>query len=107
MVLVTTKLSAQSDLNFNKLHAESEDKWVVFQKNEDKTYMFGFIYIDGEDGLTFKHEGRFEISSTGKFIPTKHNNTIIKVRLEPSDDLVAFIPKNKFKELKIDSSPND
>jgi len=106
IALITTKLSAQLDLNFDKRFVESEDKWVAFQKNEDHSYPFGFIYIDQEAGLTLNYEGTFNISSTGEFIPTKLDSTHMKVRLQPNNILVAFIPENKFSELKIDSIPD-
>lgn len=105
-VLATTKLNAQSNLTFNKRFVECEDKWVAFNKNKDNSYPYGFIYIDPEAGLTLNYQGTFKISSNGKFIPTKLdsvNNMII--RLKPNNILVAFIPKNKFTELKIDSIP--
>lgn len=105
IVFVTTKLSAQTELNFDKRFVESEDKWVAFQKNEDDAYPFGFIYIDSEAGLTLNYEGTFTISKTGEFISKKLDSTNMKVRLEPNNVLVAFIPENKFKELKIDSIP--
>lgn len=105
-VLATTKLNAQSNLTFNKRFVECEDKWVAFNKNKDNSFPYGFIYIDPEAGLTLNYQGTFKISSNGKFIPTKFdsvNNMII--RLKPNNILVAFIPKNKFTELKIDSIP--
>ncbi|MFV0531157.1 MAG: tetratricopeptide repeat protein [Flavobacteriales bacterium] len=106
IVLITTKLNAQSDLKFDKRFVESEDKWVVFQKSEDNLYPYGFIYIDSEAGLTLNYEGTFKISPIGEFIPTKLDSTNMKIRLEPNNVLVAFIPKNKFAELKINSIPD-
>ncbi len=106
IVLVTTKLNAQTELTFDKRFVQSEDKWVAFQKNEEGAYPFGFIYIDPEAGLTLNYEGTFEISQTGEFIPTKFDSTNVKVRLEANNVLVAFIPENKLKELKVDSTPD-
>lgn len=106
LALVTFKLNAQTDLNFNKRFIESEDKWVAFQKDEENSYLYGFIYIDSEAGLTLNYEGTFKISSNGEFIPTKLDNTNMKARLQPSNVLVAFIPENKFTELKIDPIPD-
>lgn len=105
-VLATTKLNAQSNLTFNKRFVECEDKWVAFNKNKDNSYPYGFIYIDPEAGLTLNYQGTFKISSNGKFIPTKLDSiNNMKIRLKPNNILVAFIPKNKFTELKIDSIP--
>lgn len=106
IVLPTTALHAQTELNFDKRFVESEDKWVAFQKNEAGSYPFGFIYIDSQAGLTLNYEGTFKISETGEFIPSKIDNTSMKARLEPNNVLVAFIPEQKFNELKIDSIPD-
>lgn len=105
LFLVATKLSAQANLNFDKRFVESEDKWVAFQKNEDDSYGYGFIYIDEDAGLTLNYEGTFTINQNGEFTPTKIDRSI-KARLEPNDVLVAFIPEDKFKELKIDAVPD-
>ncbi|MCB0432056.1 MAG: hypothetical protein KDD18_03120, partial [Mangrovimonas sp.] len=85
---------------------ESEDKWVAFQQDENDSHPYGFIYIDSDAGLTLNYQGTFKITATGEFIPTKLDSTSIKVRLKPNNVLVAFIPENKFSELKIDSIPN-
>lgn len=106
MTLITINLNAQSILNFDKRFVESEDKWVAFQKNKDNVYVFGFIYIDPEAGLTFNYEGDFEISSDGKFIPIEQDSAFsVKIRLQPNNVLVAFIPEDKFSELKIEPIP--
>ncbi|MEC5395307.1 tetratricopeptide repeat protein [Bergeyella sp. RCAD1439] len=84
---------------------ESEDKWGAFQKNEDDSFHFGFVYIESDAGLTLNYEGTFKILPTGEFIPTKLNSTNMKVRLQPNSVLVAFIPENKFNELKIEATP--
>jgi len=106
LFLVATKLNAQSNLNFNKRFVESEDKWVALQKNEDDSYGYGFIYIDEDAGLTLNYEGTFKISNNGDFTPTKLDNTNMKVRLEANDVLVAFIPEDKFNDLKIVAVPD-
>ncbi len=108
LILLTyaaTSVKAQTALEFNKRFVESEDRWVAFQMNQDSTYTFGFIYIDSQAGLTLNYEGRFSISQAGTFIPQSKDTTSIKVRLEPNDVLVAFIPENKFEELRINAVP--
>jgi len=106
IILITINLNAQSKLNFEKRFVESEDKWVAFQKNKDNAYAFGFIYIDSEAGLTLNFEGTFEISSDGKFIRMEQDSLFnMKMRLQPNNVLVAFIPESKFSELKIDTIP--
>lgn len=106
LTLIGTNLYAQTDLNFDKRFVECEDRWVAYQMDEDSTYMYGFIYIDSEAGLTLNYEGNFKISSTGQYLPKKIDSTSIKIRLEPNNVLVAFIPENKYPELKIEAIPD-
>ncbi len=106
MLLFATKLNAQTTLRFDKRFVQSEDKWVAFQPDKDSAYNYGFIYIDSEAGLTLNVEGTFTITVTGEFVPKKIDNTNLKVRLEPNNVLVAFIPEHKFKELKITAIPD-
>ncbi len=106
VLLFVTRLNAQTTLNFDKLFIQSEDKWVAFQPDKDSAYAFGFIYIDAQAGLTLNYEGTFKILPTGAFVPKKLDSTSMKVRLEPNNVLVAFIPDNKFKELNIAPIPD-
>ncbi len=99
--LISFNASAQSDLDFSKRFVESEDRWVAFQKEKDSSYAFGFIYIDAQAGLTLNYEGKFTISTNGEYIPTRLETASMKVRLSPNAVKVAFIPANKFKQLKI------
>ena len=105
VILFGIRLNAQTILNFDKRFVQSEDKWVAFEPEEDSSYAYGFIYIDEEAGLTLNYEGTFKISSTGEFVPKKLDSTNIKIRLEPNNVLVAFIPESKFKELNISAVP--
>lgn len=104
--LFAAKLSAQTTLNFDKRFIESEDKWVAFKANKDSAYVYGFIYIDPQAGLTFNYEGTFKTLSSGKLVTKKLDSTSMKVRLEPNNVLVAFIPESKFKELEISPVPD-
>lgn len=104
-ILIATSLNAQSVLNFDKRFVQSEDKWVAFKPDKDSIYAYGFIYIDAQAGLTLNYEGTFKILSNGEFVPTKLDSTNMKVRLQPNNVLVAFIPENKFEELKIPAIP--
>ncbi len=103
--LYATELKSQSTLNFDKRFVQSEDKWVAFKPDKDSLYTYGFIYIDAQAGLTFNFEGTFKILPTGEFIPKKLDSTNMKVRLQPNNVLVAFIPDIKFQELKITAIP--
>lgn len=103
---IVVKANAQYGLQFNKRFVESEDKWVAFSMSEDGSYPYGFIYIDAQAGLTFNYEGKFKISNDGKFVPGKRDSlSNIKIRLEPNNVKVAFIPESKFEELKISATP--
>lgn len=106
LTLFTSALHAQNPLKFDKRFVESEDKWVVFDKGKDSTYEYGFIYIDAQAGLTLNYEGTFTISEAGAFIPKKIDSFGMKVRLRPNNVRVAFLPENKFAELRIEAVPD-
>lgn len=105
LCLVVTNIKAQTILKFDKRYVESEDKWVAFPMDKDSAYAYGFIYIDASAGLTLNYEGTFKITQTGSFVPKKLDSTSMKVRLKPNNVHVAFIPDEKFNELKIDAIP--
>jgi hypothetical protein len=105
IALASMRIKAQTPLDFDKRFVECEDKWVAFQKDKDSLYAFGFIYIDGQAGLTLKNEGTFTISTTGQFVPKRLDSTNVKYRLQPNNILVAFIPEGKYGELKITAIP--
>ncbi len=108
-IFLSYSLNAQDLLKFNKRNVQCEDKWVAYQMDKDSTYTFGFIYIDSQAGLTLNYEGKFKISN-GKFnrIESKTDDEIgfMKVRLQPNEIAIAEIPEAKFKELKIEKTPN-
>jgi tetratricopeptide (TPR) repeat protein len=101
-----TSLHAQDVLKFDKRFVESEDRWVAFQKGKDSTYVYGFIYIDAQAGLTLNYEGNFRIADDGVFLPKKLDSVNFKMRLEPNNVRVAWIPETKCKELQIDATPD-
>ncbi len=105
VTLLATGLNAQTTLDFNKRFVQSEDKWVAFKPDKDGAYIYGFIYIDAQAGLTLNYEGTFKILSSGEFLPKKPDSTNVKIRLQPNNVLVAFIPDEKFQELKISAIP--
>ena len=108
LLLFSLQTQAQTILKFDKANAECEDKWVTYQKNEkDSTYVFGFIYIDSQAGLTFHYDGNFKIESDGKFNPLRSDaSNSMKVRLEPRNGIIAIIPEEKFAELGIKAEPD-
>ncbi|MDB5200973.1 MAG: hypothetical protein JWQ27_382 [Ferruginibacter sp.] len=105
LVLAVSKSTAQADLQFDKRFVESEDRWIAFQMNKDSSYPFGFIYIDAQAGLTFNYEGVFNITESGAFVPKKMDSANVKIRLQPNNVRVAFIPNDKFNELNIRAVP--
>jgi tetratricopeptide (TPR) repeat protein len=105
LTFFVTTLQSQTVLKFDKLFVESENKWITFPKGKDSTYIYGFIYIDTQAGLTLNYEGKFKISENGTFVPKKIDSANIKIRLQPSAVLVAFIPEVKFQELQIPLIP--
>ena len=102
-----SSLQAQNVLKFDKRNVQCEDKWVAYQMDKDSTYIFGFIYIDAQAGLTFNYEGRIKINNYGEFnrIDKIENTTNIKSRLQPNRVAIAEIPESKFSELKIEKTP--
>jgi tetratricopeptide (TPR) repeat protein len=105
LTFFSTTLQAQNILKFDSRFVQSEDKWVAFQMDKDSSYAYGFIYIDAQAGLTLNYEGNFKISQAGNFIPKKLDSTNMKVRLQPNNVRVAFIPESKFEELQITAVP--
>lgn len=100
-------ISAQNTIHFDKKNVQSEDKWVAFSADSTGAYPYGFIYIDAQAGLTFDYEGTFKIDPTGKLIPKRREiDGQMKVRLQPNNNLIAFIPESKFEELHIDKVPD-
>lgn len=85
---------------------ESENKWVAIRTDKDTVMNFGFIYMDGSAGLTLNYEGSFTISKDGKFIRKPFVNALVKLRLQPNNVKVAFIPSTKFSELGITEYPD-
>jgi len=80
LLLVTLSINAQTTLKFDKRYVQCEDKWIAKQMNQDSTYVFGFIYIDSQAGLTLNYEGKFKIINN-VFIRQKEEMPSFKVRL--------------------------
>ncbi len=110
LFLFSISLNAQSVLNFDKRNVQCEDKWITYQMDKDSTYTFGFIYVDSQAGLTLNYEGKFKIDNNGNFIRlesiTDNEIGFMKVRLQPNRTAIAEIPDSKFKELKIEKTPD-
>lgn len=104
-ILLSSQLAAQVNLKFDKRFVECEDKWVAFSKDEDGSYLYGFIYIDEQAGLTFNREGKFRINADNSFTVEKLKEASIKARLEPNNVKVAILPETIFKDLQIEAIP--
>lgn len=105
-ILFTLNLNAQNVLKFDKKNVQCEDKWIAHQMEKDSTYIYGFIYIDPEAGLTFDYGGKFKINASGKFMKQPEESTSsLKVRLSPNRILIAEIPESKFAELGVEQFP--
>jgi len=104
LLLVTLSINAQTTLKFDKRYVQCEDKWIAKQMNQDSTYVFGFIYIDSQAGLTLNYEGKFKIINN-VFIRQKEEMPSFKVRLEPNRVAIAQIPEERFKELGLIKIP--
>jgi tetratricopeptide (TPR) repeat protein len=106
LAIISIKANAQIDLKFDKRFVECEDKWVVFKMNKDSSFLFGFIYIDEQAGLTFNSEGDFKINPDNSLRVKKIKDANIKVRLEPNNVKVALLPESTYKELQIEPPPD-
>ncbi|OYU80654.1 MAG: hypothetical protein CFE23_07985 [Flavobacterium sp. BFFFF1] len=106
-LIVAITMSAQEKLKFEKRYVQSEDHWVAFPADSLGNYDFGFIYIDQQAGLTLDYSGHFQIDGNGKYTVTKKElDGSMKVRLEPNENLVAFIPDSKLADLEVPKTPN-
>ncbi|WP_166921151.1 tetratricopeptide repeat protein [Flavobacterium poyangense] len=99
--------SAHSQIQFDKRYVQSEDRWVAFPADSTGSYPYGFVYIDSEAGLTLDYAGTFKIDEKGRFMPTKiERQSLMKYRLQPNNNLIAFIPESKYTELEIAKEPD-
>ncbi len=103
--LLAIPLHAQTNLQFDKRLIECEDKWVAFNNDKDSSYLFGFIYIDGQAGLTLNHEGTFRYTTDRRIVVEKLSSNSIKYRLQPSNKKVAILPVTMYKDLNIEAVP--
>lgn len=106
LTLICSQTFAQTNFKFDKRFVESEDRWVMFPMEKDSSYIYGFIYIDEQAGLTLNYEGRFKVMSNGRFSSEKLDSTSLKIRLQPNNVKVAFIPEDKYEDLKITATPD-
>jgi len=95
---------AQTTLTFDKTFIECEDKWIAML-NKDSSLTYGFVYIDTQAGLTLDVAGTFKIVDN-VFIPSRRENSSMKVRIPLNNNKIAIIPSSRFKEMEVDTVPN-
>lgn len=104
--LAGTTGHTQNVLRFNQRFVQSEDRWVAFKAGEDSSHPYGFIYIDAQAGLTLQYEGNFKISPDGRLEKSMINDKgTVKIRLEPNQVQVAWLPDSWVKALGHDLVP--
>jgi tetratricopeptide (TPR) repeat protein len=106
IMLFSLETTAQTELSFNKRFVECEDKWVAFEMDKDSLYMFGFIYIDAQAGLTLDFGGSFKLNVNKVVKVNKSKESSIKYRLEANSIKVAIIPASMYSELDIQQFPD-
>jgi tetratricopeptide (TPR) repeat protein len=95
-------------LKFNQRYTKCERKWVVMsQADTDKSYLFGFIYIDAQAGFTFDMKGTFLVSDNGRYLADTSisKNQSMKYRIARNWRNVAVLPASRFNELHIKPQP--
>lgn len=96
------------ELKFDSKYFNAVDKWVAFpKKDDDSTFVYGFIYLDNQAGFSFNYESRFQITDNGLLnIPkdsTLANNLIY--RLESNTSLVSILNENQISTLNLPKQP--
>jgi hypothetical protein len=77
LIVFAVKVSAQTanvdtSLKFNNLIIFCEKQWVVMPKPDTVTsYTFGYVYIDGVQGIMFQKKGTFTINNKGRYVGNK------------------------------------
>ncbi len=95
---------AQDALTSDKTFIECEDKWIAML-NKDNSLTYGFVYIDTQAGLTLDVAGTFKVVDN-VFVPSKRENSSMKVRIPLNNNKVAIIPLERLKELEVDPVPD-
>ena len=103
------KLPVDSLLKFKSNFYDCENKWVVIPKKADSDkYGFGFIYLDGQAGITIDIEGTFKIDSTQKFVRLDNGpkTSSLKRRLGKNTVQFAVLSPAQVKELGLTPEPD-
>lgn len=101
--------NADMTLKFDHRYTTCEKRWVVLgRRNGEKTYTFGYIYIDEQAGFTFDLQGAFTVDDQGRYVRDTaifKNTGSIKYRIAPNWLPVALLPERHFAELGIATEP--
>lgn len=93
-------------LKFTTAYYDAVDKWVAFdKKQEDSTYVVGFIYIDEQAGFTFDYEFRFIVTDKGLKKLSREFDHSLKSRLSPKTANVAVLTDEQIQQLQLPKQP--
>ncbi len=101
-------ITPATQLKFETIYYDAIYKWVAFPIVEvDSTYVYGYIYLDMQAGLTFNREGVFQIDTNGKLESSKKEPyNMVKVRLGNKTPNLALLSPNQLKELGVAPIPD-
>lgn len=106
IAIVVSNICNGQELKFKTSYFDAVDKWVAFdKKEEDSSYVVGFIYIDQQAGFTFDFESRFMITDKGlKKLPRDFDNSL-KSRLSQNTADVAVLTEEQVQQLQLPKQP--
>lgn len=110
LLLFPLSVFAQNRLTFETVYFRAEDHWVALpKKGADKTYTYGFIYLDEQAGFTLEYGGQFIITDDGKFVSDtseKKFQSSVKLRLSQNTVDVEIIDDAHLAELGLPKVPD-
>lgn len=94
-------------INFGVSVTEAVNKWVVFDKRpQDSSHVFGFVYVDLEDGFMFEYSADLVISQEKFYLIPLEKEKISSVRLQPRDNVVGILSNSQVDKLGLESKPD-
>lgn len=89
--------------------SDCENRWVVLHKEpEDKSYTYGFVYIDPQAGFTLHLWGRFTVNADGKYHaapnPLPPDKISLKIRLA-GNGVAALLSREAQEQLGLPEKP--
>ena len=108
--LATESRPQSYDLSYNLHMSDCENRWVaLYHKPDDKSYSYGFVYIDPQAGFTLHVTGSFTIDSEGKYHsapnPLVSDKYSVKLRLE-ENGVAALLPPAAVAQLGLPEKPD-